>query len=79
VTPEAGQNLVDGHFGGVLLGGGRRQGAIIGQPLRNKAFVFPLACGGAVGAKIVVAAVEGDDGLAGGLVKTIRRDFETHT
>jgi hypothetical protein len=57
---------------GGSAGGVRGGAAAAGEPLADDAVVLPPADGGVEPAEVDVPAAEGDDGLAAGLVLTVR-------
>jgi hypothetical protein len=71
-VPQVGQEqFVDGQVSGTV--GGRRDLTAGGEPLGDQPPVFGLALLGAVATKVEIAAVEGDDRLAGRPVEAVLR------
>src|SRR5262249_9108150 len=69
------ENCSGGEPGAVWCGGAGDGGLVaVQQPQGHEALVLLVALGGVVLAEVVVLAAEGDDGLAGGRVDTVRRD-----
>lgn len=74
--PEIGQEqLVDGEIGPGAGGPGREPSAVR-NPFNDDAIILSLTLGGAEPTEVEVSAVQGDDGLAGGLVEPVRQGAE---